>query len=66
MNRPFDIPETRHSPSLRFPVEESRICSDQWRYLTGQRLGDDRHLEALARRFNCLGHFTDSPGPRAA
>ena len=66
MNRPFDIPDNRHSDALRFPVEQSRVLSDHWRYLTGQRLSDDRHLEALARRFNCLGHFGDPNGPRAA
>ncbi len=51
---------------VRFPVEASRRHSDGWRLMTGRRLDADRRIEALASRFNCLGHFTDGPGPRAA
>ncbi|MCH2139165.1 MAG: hypothetical protein MK074_08970 [Phycisphaerales bacterium] len=66
MTRPFDIPDTLHRTSIRFPTEDSRAASDRWRHLTGRRLQDDRSMQSLARRLNCLGHFIDDPGPRAA
>jgi hypothetical protein len=62
-------PPNRHAcpgELLRFPAEASRAQSDAWRFMTGRRLEGDRGLLALARHLNCLGHFAEPPGPRAA
>ncbi|MCH2135328.1 MAG: hypothetical protein MK101_01965 [Phycisphaerales bacterium] len=52
--------------AMAFPAQQSRQASDDWRRMTGRRLDEDRRIDALARRLNCLGYFDETPGPRAA
>jgi hypothetical protein len=67
MNRNYDNPSPMRRAALAFPAECSRSASEQWNRMTGKRLGGNRRIDALARRLNILGHFSnESPGPRAA
>ena len=66
MNHRHNNTSLMRRAAMAFPAQQSRAESEQWCHLTGKRLAGNRRIEALARRFNCLGYFSEQPGPRAA